>query len=120
MKAYLRNLLAMLASVFSAQAVVSDHAAAQDPAERQAWSQALNDGTLEAFEQYLANYPISIHSREAFARIIQLSPEPAIFSELDETRSSSLDQQLETLKGPAPGATPVKSSSVLDRRFGLY
>ncbi|MGI9484526.1 MAG: hypothetical protein ACR2RF_01330, partial [Geminicoccaceae bacterium] len=60
MKAYLKNLLAMLMSVFSAQGVMSSQAMAQNPAERQAWSEALNQGTLQAFEEYLAQYPIGI------------------------------------------------------------
>ena len=112
MKAYLTRVLAIAAAAFSAQASLSGQVRAQDPTERQAWSAALTDGSVDAFKDYLARYPIGAYSREAFARIIQLSPEPDIFGDLDQTRSS-----VETEPQAAPRQ---RRPNVLDRKLGLY
>jgi len=73
MKAYMRHILALFATVFGAQASVGDRAEAQDGNEAQAWAAAEADGSRQAFEDYLANFPVGSHARQAFARIIQLS-----------------------------------------------
>ena len=73
MKAYMRHILALFATVFGAQMSVGDRAEAQDVNESQAWAAAEADGSRRAFEDYLASFPVGAHAREAFARIIQLS-----------------------------------------------
>jgi trehalose-6-phosphatase len=73
MKAYMRHFLALIATVFGAQASVGDRAQAQDINDSQAWAAAQADGSRQAFEDYLAQFPVGAHAREAFARIIQLS-----------------------------------------------
>lgn len=45
---------------------------AQDP-EAAAWEQAQRINTGDAFQNYLSEYPMGIHSQEAFARMIRLS-----------------------------------------------
>lgn len=73
MKAYMRHILALFATVFGAQASVGDRAEAQEAGEARAWAEAQADGSRRAFEDYLASFPVGTHAREAFARIIQLS-----------------------------------------------
>ncbi len=73
MKAYVRHMLAFLAAVFGSQASVGMKAEAQDSAENQAWTSAKAEDTKQAYEIYLSSYPIGMHAREAFTKIIQLS-----------------------------------------------
>ena len=75
MNAYMRHLLALLASTMGFQATVSTDANAQDP-ESQAWNAAKQTGTRTAIEQFLAEYPVGAYSREAFREMIRLSDEP--------------------------------------------
>ncbi|MGI9421364.1 MAG: hypothetical protein ACR2RA_26340 [Geminicoccaceae bacterium] len=119
MKAYLTRVLAILAAAFSAQATVSNQAKAQDPTERQAWSTALTDGSVDAFKDYLARYPIGAYSREAFARIIQLSPEPDVFGDLDQTRSSVENEAQPPATSPSPLSRQDRLG-ILDRRLEQY
>jgi hypothetical protein len=84
MKAYVRHLLALFAAVFGSQASVPNQAGAQSPAESQAWASAKADGTRQAFEAYLSEYPIGDHAREAFTRIIQLTSDLGYTGEIEE------------------------------------
>ena len=84
MKAYVRHMLALFAALFGSQASVGNQAVAQNPAENQAWAAAQADGTKQAYEAYLAAYPIGSHAREAFTRIIQMTSDLGYSTDLEE------------------------------------
>jgi hypothetical protein len=74
MNAYVRQILALFATLMGSQATVgpsahAQEAAAQDPEARE-WQQARAAGTQEALEAYLARHPAGRYSREAFRMII--------------------------------------------------
>ena len=72
MKEYIRHIVAIFAAFFGSQATVSPISKAQDQ-ESQIWAQAESAGTIRAYEDYLAEYPVGRYSREAFVKILRLS-----------------------------------------------
>lgn len=84
MKAYMRHILALLATVFGSQAALDNQSRAQNPAESQAWDAARAEGTRRAYESYLAAYPVGQHAREAFTRIVQMSGDADLSSNVEE------------------------------------
>jgi hypothetical protein len=50
----------------------SSIARAQDP-EAAAWDQAQRINTGDAFQNYLSEFPMGVHSQEAFTRMIRLT-----------------------------------------------
>ena len=72
MKEYIRHLIAMFATFIGSQPLISQDAAAQDR-DAQEWAATKAEGTLKAYEDYLARNPIGQYSREAFREIIRLS-----------------------------------------------
>ena len=69
MKAYVRQILALFATLMGSHAAVTTEVSAQDP-EALEWQQAKAEGTQEALEAYLARHPAGRFSREAFRMII--------------------------------------------------
>ncbi len=73
MKDYIKHIIAIVATFFGSHATMTPTTAiAQDP-ESQQWDAARSAGTVQALEDYLAQYPVGRFSREAFREIIRLS-----------------------------------------------
>ncbi len=72
MKEYIRHFIAMFATFFTSQSTLTPGAVAQDR-DAQEWAAAKADGSLRAFEDFLARHPVGPYSRDAFREIIRLS-----------------------------------------------
>jgi len=69
LKALLASTRALMVA-YVAGSIGSASAQTDDP-EEQLWNQALERGTVEAFQRYLEEYPVGRHASEAFRYIVE-------------------------------------------------